>query len=116
MTTTLGTIGNRVDLSHQYAAGSYQLDVHFMMDGLQFRAQRFVRTDGRGCDNVDLYIKHESSWCDDFVGRVRGELYLPEQQLLLASRVTARALHLLAVADATIPADTAERFAQIELV
>lgn len=117
MTTTLGTIGNRIDLSHVYAAGSFQQDVTFQAEGLTFRAQRFVRTDtATKIDAVDLYIMREGEWIHDYVGRIGGELYLDGQRRMNPSRVTARALHLLAVADAAIPSDTAERFALLEMV
>lgn len=108
---TLGNIGKVVDLSHMYATGSYQVKVSFEMFGLSFEATRFVRTDshnlgGATIDNVELYTKHESSWCSDFLKMVDRANPCP------ASR---RALALLAVAQCDVPADVSERFAQIEL-
>ena len=120
MTTNLGTLGTRVDLSHAYAKGSYQLDVQFTMFGLVFRAQRFVRTDTKTpIDNVDLYIKHESAWYDEHIGRVAGDTdpTAPDRRIhrLLSCPAARRALHLIAVADATGPSDNVLRFAAIEL-
>ena len=120
MTTNLGTLGTRIDLSHAYAKGSYQLDVQFTMFGLVFRAQRFVRTDTKTpIDNIDLYIKHESTWYDEHIGRVAGQIdpTSPDRRVhrLLTCPAARRALHLLAVASAAGPSDSEKRFAAIEL-
>lgn len=103
--TALGTV-TRYDLSAQYAPGSYEIRACFSMFGLNFEAQRFVRTDTK-CDNVDLFIRHDSQWFTDYVKRVN--VACP------ADRVDARALHLLNLAACEIHPDTAARFAAIEL-
>lgn len=120
VTTNLGTLGTRVDLSHWYAKGSYQVDVHFTLFGLVFRAQRFVRTDTKvKIDNVDLYIKHESCWYDEHVGRAAGHVDPaspdPRVHRLLTCPAARRALHLIAVAETTSSSDVEARFAAIEL-
>lgn len=108
----LGTVGKVIDHSRTYAAGSFEVFVAFVMMGLQFEAHRFVRTDGTcACDKVYLYIRHEGSLvpgCTDYVKTIDSSSANP-------SRVDIRALHLLAVACAEVPADTAERYAAIEL-
>lgn len=108
----LGTVGKVINHAATYAPGSFEVFVTFMMLGLQFEAHRFVRTDGAcACDKVYLYIRHEGSLvpgCTDYVKTID-----PSSANL--SRVDIRALHLLAVACTEIPADTAERYAAIEL-
>lgn len=106
-TTILGTTR---DNSASYAAGSHELWVEFSMFGLRFKAHHFVRTDSYKVNALNLYIRHESSWCDDYVKTV--DLSKPVTD---ADPVIERALHLLTVAAAEIPADTAERFAAMEL-
>jgi hypothetical protein len=101
-TTTL-SINN---LSAQYAAGSYLATVTFIMFGITFVAKRFVRTD-YPVNTVELYISHESSWCDDFVRNIN-----PTS----TEKVDARALHLLAVAETLcVKSDADERTALLEL-
>lgn len=119
-TTALGTIGNRIDLSHAYAAGSFQQTVRFSMHNLSFEAQRFVRTDnwGGACDNVDVYIITPDLGTEH-IGRASGKVDAssPDRRVhrLMTDRVAARAIALLAVGAADVPSDMSERFAQIEL-
>jgi hypothetical protein len=109
--TSLGTLGRVVDLAHQYAPGSYQVDCAFEMHGLRFRAQRFVRTDAGGaCDVVHLFIAPPAgSGADGF----DGDEFLRAIDRRRPNAVDQRALNLLAVAE--VPAgDAAERFALLE--
>lgn len=105
----LGTIGTVRDNAATYAPGSYEVFVEFAMMGLHFRAHHFVRTD-RGCelDVVNLYTCHASSWCDDYV-----KTFTRTDSGL--TRVDQRALHLIAVAEASSVVGISERFAAIEL-
>lgn len=103
---TLGTLGTIRDNSATYAKGSYELTVEFVMFGLTFKAHKFVRTDSCPMDNVRLYIKHESHWCDDHVKLV---------DQANPCKVGARAMHLIAVAMTTAPSGMDERYAAIEL-
>lgn len=110
-TKTLGTVGKRISLAAQYAAGSYQVDVTFKMYNLTFRAQRFVRTDlenlgGQRIDSVHLFIVPPDGSFDEYVKTI---------DRANPCAVGARALELLGVAETDIPADVEARFAQIEL-
>lgn len=106
----LGTIGAVRDNSATYAAGSFEVFVEFQAEGLHFCVHHFVRTDGAcALDRVYLYVRHPSNWCDDLVKVVD-----PSSANL--SRVDRRALHLLAVAEATSVEGIDARFAALELV
>jgi hypothetical protein len=104
MAMNLGSM-NVVDLSHCYAPGSFMATVEFSMEGLNFVARKLKRTDSYKVDNFELYIKHESHWCEDFID--------PKSPNL--SRVDKRAVHLLLVAIADMPSETTERFNLLEM-
>lgn len=117
--TNLGTLGNRIDLSHAYAAGSYQVSIRFTMYGLTFEAQRFVRTDVHGpCDHTWLYVVTPDlgTECVGLVaGKVDPAAYDPRARRLLGCPPARRARHLVAVAEAGGLPDSAERYSAMEL-
>lgn len=106
--TNLGTIGIIICLARQYAAGSFQVDVTFTMFGLQFRAQRFVRTDAHGaCDSIYLFSVPPAGAFEGY------DEYLKTVAADDADPVARRARHLIAVAPSRRSRSASERFAQI---
>lgn len=107
MTSNLGTV-KVFDLSHRYAPGSFLAEAKFTMFGLNFVAKKLKRTDSYKVDNFELYIKPDGEWCEDYI-----KTFKPTDKNL--SKVDRRAIHLLMVATAAIPADTDARFEALEL-
>lgn len=112
---------SHTDLSAQYGCRAFLTTVTFPVRGAMIRARRFYRADMPTTGSIELYtLEPANTYCANNAPTTLAHWTFATEDFLRIARegfseTDRRAFHLVALAECTIPADTAERFANIEL-